>query len=259
MNGNKLLLNSDKTHFIIISAKKNTNQVILLNTGSEIMEPSDSERLLGLQVSGHLTWNEHICNGDKSLAKALSVRINGLWKVCVRADIKTRKMLAIEIVHSKLVYMIQLYGQASDYFIKMLQVQQNRAARTVTRLEWNTRTKVLLQQVGWLSVRQLFAYHSLCLVRKIEFSGQPLFLKEKLKRTFAYDTRQATSNCYSISHTPKSERTRKSFVHSSIVLWNSLPSELRILQAEGTFKMNLKLWIRDNVESFVAAKTLFRC
>ena len=181
MNGNRLLLNSDKTHFIIISAKKNTNQVILLNTGSEIMEPSDSERLLGLQVSGHLTWNEHICNGDKSLVKTLSVRINCLRKVCVWADFKTRKMLANGIVHSKLVYMIQLYGQASDYFIKMLQVQQNRAARTVTRLEWNTRTKVLLQQVGWLSVRQLFAYHSLCLVRKIEFSSQPLFLKEKLK------------------------------------------------------------------------------
>ena len=110
-------------------------------------------------MSNHLTWNSHILSHEKSLSNNLLNKINGLRKICAEEDFKTRKLLANGIVNSNLVYMIQLYGQSSDYLIRILQVQQNKAARKVTRLDWGTSTNVLLNQIGWLSVKQLFVFH----------------------------------------------------------------------------------------------------
>ena len=92
-------------------------------------------------------------------------------------------MLADGLVMSNIVYMIQVYGQASDYLLRILQVQQNRAARAVTRLAWGTSTHHLLNQIGWLSVRQLYVYHSLLLLWKIRISGQTSIAMGNLCKT----------------------------------------------------------------------------
>ena len=251
MLGNRLLLNSDKTHFMVIATqsqhRKNDNFGITLNTGMERINPSESECILGLNVQNDLTWNEHILLSEKSIVKNLSRKINGLGKICALADFKTRKMLANGFIYGNLVYMIQLYGQGSDYLMQILQVQQNRAARIVTRLGLRTHTSELLNQVGWLSVRQLFVFHSVMLVWKIKSTGQPLYLKQKFQQEFAYNTRQATRNNFSVISRPRSELSRQSFVHNSIFLWNSLPQELKQPTVLSVFKSGLKQWVRSNI------------
>ena len=61
MSMNRLALNSDKTHLLVMASaqqhKKEGNFGLTLNTGSEIITPSDSERLLGAQVSNNFLWN----------------------------------------------------------------------------------------------------------------------------------------------------------------------------------------------------------
>ena len=170
-----------------------------------------------------------------------------MTKVCSGADFKSRKMIATGLVMLRLTYRIQVYGQANDYLIQILQTQQNRAARFVANSALGTRTSAVLKQVGWLSVKQLFVYHSLLLVWKIQQSGEPLFLKEKFMKRFPYATRQATGNCFSLNDTPKSEFSRKSFVYGSSVLWNSLPSDVRKTEKLLPFKTKLKCWVKENV------------
>ena len=224
---NKLFLNSDKTHLLIMTSsyhhKKNGNFGIELNTGSEIISPSENERLLGAQVSNNFTWNAHINGTDKSMYNQLTSRVNALAKVSWSADFQTRKMIANAIVMSSLVYVIQLYGNATDYLLKSLQVLQNKAARTVTRSGWGTSTSVLLRQIGWLSINQLVVYHSLLLVFKIDRDGKPGYFKEKFKKDFSYRTRQATGNSLVVQATPDSDKTKEAFIHKSTMLWNNLP------------------------------------
>ena len=252
MLGNKLALNSEKTQFMVIASRNqhrrnNDNLDFQLDTGSELVNASGRARILGLNVSNDLSWNEHILKNSKSLVKSLSFKINGLRKICTHADFKTRKLLANGMVGSNLVYMIQLYGQASDYLIKMLQVQQNKAARIVTRLEWGTSTHTLLKQIGWLSVQQLYVYHSLLLLWKIQTFKKPRFLEEQFTRHFPYQTRRATSSCLSVSAKPRTELCRRSFVYSSTLNWNKLPYDLRIETKLETFKAKLKIWVRNNI------------
>ena len=95
MAKNKLVLNGDKTHVMIMSSAKNHKRHgdygITLNTGSKIIEPSQNEKLLGAFISNDLTWKEHIRDNNKSLFKILTSRINALAKIARISDFKTRK------------------------------------------------------------------------------------------------------------------------------------------------------------------------
>ena len=57
MAQNKLVLNSDKTHLLVMATqnqhRRNENFDIALDTGNEVIEPIEDERLLGCQVSNN--------------------------------------------------------------------------------------------------------------------------------------------------------------------------------------------------------------
>ena len=169
-------------------------------------------------------------------------------------------MIANGIVMSLLAYLIQLWGGASDYLIRLLQVQQNRAARLVTRSGWYTSTEVLLSQCGWMSIKQLVDYHSLLLIFKIRSEGKPVYLNQKLSRAFSRNTRlgttfdgtsfdnleEAATNKIRQTGKLKSDLHKRSFVPRSSERWNQLPPLLRNCQNINTFKFKLKSWIKTN-------------
>ena len=224
---------------------------ITLNTGSEIIEPISSEKLLGGFISHDLKWNNHIKDNEKSMFKRLTSRINALGKMAKVAPFKTRKMLANGMVMSSLIYLIQVWGGSSLFLIKILQVLQNRAARIVTKSGWLTSTKSLLDQCGWLSVKQLVEYHSLLLVYKIKSEGKPAYLFTKLSQPFTSSTRFSAGNISEnkIKETRNDNELHKSsFIPRTISSWNSIPSNVRLSPDLKTFKVRVKVWIRNNID-----------
>ena len=167
MAKNKLVLNSDKTHLLVLSTSskhtKHGDFGITLDTGEDIIEPITHYKLLGGIVSNNFKWNQHIRDDEKSLFRLLTSRINALSKVSSVMSFKTRKMIANGIITSLLIYLIQLWGSTDEYLINILQILQIRAARIVTKLGWYAPIKTLLDQCDWMSVRQLSVYHSLVL------------------------------------------------------------------------------------------------
>ena len=86
--------------------------------------------------------------------------------------VQTKLMIANGVFHSKLVYMITVWGGAPQYLINALQVQQLRAARTVCGFQsmgWSRQR--LFRKVSWLSVRQLIEYHIVLQAHKSITSG----------------------------------------------------------------------------------------
>ena len=130
MNANKLVLNTDKTHLLVMATpyqhKHFEDFGIILNTGTEAIEPIYSEKLLGGHITNDFKFNEHLKDNDNSAFKSLTSCVNALAKISSVASFKTRKMVANGIVISKLVYLIQWWGGCSDYLITYLQVLQNR-------------------------------------------------------------------------------------------------------------------------------------
>ena len=145
---------------------------------------------------------------------------------------------------STLVYIIQVYGGCSGYLLAALQVVQNKAARCVTRLPWLTPTSVLLQQCGWLSIRQLVGYHSLVLLFKVKMEKKPLSIYSHIGDQPTSHSRQEVHrtqlSLLKDTRNFKTDVARRSFIPRTITQWNNLQKNLRKMDRLDVFKRELK-------------------
>ena len=253
MAKNKLVLNSDKTHLLVMAsqAKHRLHQDygIVLDTGSEIIKPQKHEILLGGIISNDLKWSEFLRDHEKSLFKCLNTRLNALAKISCIASFKTRKKIANGIFLSKLIYLIQAWGGCSEFLLSFLQILQNRGARYVTKLGWFTPVSTLLNQCGWLSVRQLVAYHSIVLLFKTKRDRKPTYFYEKVGKEYTYKTRLASENgIVKMENRVTKDLSHQNFSHKSTQMWNELPSDIRQAPSLPVFKTMVKAWIKTNIE-----------
>ena len=252
MNNNRLKLNDDKTHLLLMSTQQKHRQLevtVQIETVTENIKPVKSEKLLGIHIQNDLKWSEYIINNEKSLIKQLNLRINALRIVSRAASFKTRLMVANGIFCSKIIYQIALWGGTEEYILKSLQVVQNKAARIVARRSKYTPIEELLTQCGWLSIHQLVFYHSVTLVHQTLLTTYPRYLYQRLSSEFPYNTRLAQSDKVRIGpeFKAKLELTQKSFVNRATVSYNKLPTNLRQTTEIRIFKKKLKAWVKKNV------------
>ena len=110
MANTKLVLNTDKIYPVIMTSAEMHNFSIVLDTGQEIIEPVQHERLLGAEISNDFKFNFHIRDGDKLMMNILTSRTNALRKIASISSFNTRKIIAEGIIMSNIMYIITLYG-----------------------------------------------------------------------------------------------------------------------------------------------------
>ena len=71
VNGNKLVINPDKTHLLVmgpksISARRNQ---VRIQAGQFIIVPTETEKLIGCHLHQSLQWNQHIRDNKHSITK----------------------------------------------------------------------------------------------------------------------------------------------------------------------------------------------
>ena len=255
MNNNKLKLDSDKTHLMLLATeyawkRKLSPNSLSLNTGQEVISTTSCEQLLGGFIAQNLKWTNHILLNEKSLVKQLGTRLNALKKVSRVADFKTRKMLADGLFMSKLVYLIPLWGGCEKFLIKALQIIQNKAARSVTKLGIFTPVQTLLRQCGWLSVNQLVFYHTVILLFKTLLKQSPKYLYDMTTTELHYPARAENPGKLRVvaDYIPEKELNFKSYKWRSTRFWNQLPSSIRVMNNLVQFKGKLKSWVLLNIE-----------
>ena len=133
MNSNKLVVNPDKTHLMVMGTKRMAagRRAVSMQAGDFTIKPSVTEKLLGGHIHQSLEWNTHLSDHESSMIKQLTSRINGLKKISSNATFNTRLMVANGVVMSKLVYLITVWGGSTSVSTESLQVQQLTVARTV--------------------------------------------------------------------------------------------------------------------------------
>ena len=176
----------------------------------------------------------------------LARKNTALGKISSFTDFKTRKVIGTGLIMSSLSYMIQVFGGCSGYLLHMLQVQQNIAARHITKLGRMTPTKTLLNQCNWLSVKQLVAYHSIVLLRNILQEKKPTYIFNKLNKNLR-ETRTTDHLTLYDSRNFKTTTALKSFIPRTIKEWNLIPLEIRATESSELFKRSLKLYIKENI------------
>ena len=67
-----------------------------------MIEPIDSEALLGANLSNIFQWNQHIRDGDRNMIAVLSKKNVALGRISTLADFKTRKFFGSGLIMSTL-------------------------------------------------------------------------------------------------------------------------------------------------------------
>ena len=105
MIDNGLKLNSDKSHLIVISnqqAKKKSANQVKIQTDTEDINPTSSQKLLCCWIQDDLKWTENIRDNREGLLKALNIRLNAIKRISGLTDFRTRNMIAKGFFMSKL-------------------------------------------------------------------------------------------------------------------------------------------------------------
>ena len=118
MNNNRLKLNDDKTHLLIMTTKQKQrilNINVKISTPTEEIKPIKSEKLLGIFIQDDLKWSDYILHNEKSLIKQLTSRLNALRMISHVGNFKVRLMIANGIFCSKLIFQICLWGGTENF------------------------------------------------------------------------------------------------------------------------------------------------
>ena len=100
----------------------------------------------------------------------------------------------------------------------------------------------MFDKLGWMTVQQLIAYHTLIAIYRIRQSKDPEHLADTLTRVIIYG-RIILKNSILVLY-------RNSFAYRGSLLWSKLPEALRKLEKIGKFKKNAREWVESNVGRF---------
>lgn len=249
MNANKLALNEDKTKIFIITKHPDRKDQVKLQVSDKIISHTKTINVLGVKINEKLTWNNHLIQGDKSLAQQIRQRMTVIRNLRKLTTIKFAKILATSLVMSKIEYAIALWGNAPKYMLDIIQKLLNKTARIVigpTSARWSVRR--LMNTMGWLTIKDLFIYHQSCLIHQVIITGSPEYLKERIvtgrtgiTRSFAYKKlgpkpREIGSSMF----------TKNTFVATSFAQYDSLPGEITSIPVRSIFKRRLKRFLINN-------------
>ena len=246
MSANRLVINDEKTHLVVMGTKKFglARSEVHIDTGSVMIAPSETQKLLGINIHQSIKWKDHIISNEKSMIKMLRTRLNALARIARNANFNTRLMVANACFLSVITYMVAAWGGTEDYIIKALQVMQNKAARTVTKLTWYTPTRTLLQQCNWLSVKQLVHYHTALQVWRVMRTKYPVYISSKLQPSVTRSADQGNLKVPAVEYS----LSEKSFMVRSAYMWNTIPPDIRNCRTIESFKKKLKGWMKLNIE-----------
>ena len=99
--------------------------------------------------------------------------------------------------------------------------------------------------LGWMPFQKRARFFMAMHVFKIRWSTAPAYISENfqlISRTHSHGIRQSESN-FSLS---RCTFPVKSFTHNAIVLWNSLPSQLKATESYNVFKKGLTAFLKHD-------------
>ena len=222
---NKLVLNADKTQFMVFCRKgiqipPQLNQVVVNNS---IIKRTSSTKYLGMIVDDKLTWRKHIDNLVNSITKT-----SNAFKILKHWVPSTEKLkLYYAYVHSKLRYGLLLYGTAPKKCLKKVQTAQNKSLKILYNLDPLTPTKLLLKKYKLLSVKDLHRLSQIQLIHQQKHDNLPSpfksYFPQNSNRSNMTTRQQKLLNTDRI-HTKQAEHM---ITQSGPRLWNDLTVKLK--------------------------------
>ena len=134
-----------KTKSMTISKKRKPEVLPPLFMDGTKLDIVETHKHLGVTLSKHLTWNDHIEDLATSAGRCLDV-LNALK---YKLDRATLEKLYFAFIRSKLEYANIVWDNCSRYLSDLLEGVQYRAAKIVSRGIQRTSHDIIYRELGW--------------------------------------------------------------------------------------------------------------
>ena len=223
---NQLLINPDKTKFIIIGTRqmlKQLNADISISFMGKVLKPEDSVEDLGITLDNHLSYDNHI----SKLVSSCMYKLFQINRVKDNFDKETLTTMITSLVINKLLYGSTVWSNTTSSNVKKLQAIQNFACKIITGTKKYDHVSPLLKQLEWLSIDKLLYFREAVMTYKCVNNLAPIYLCKKLiKRSKIHE--RFTRNCHSIEIPRfKTASGQRSFTYRAATIWNNLEANLK--------------------------------
>ena len=245
MRDDKLMLNDDKTEFLIIGTERQLSRVSVdkIKIGQAEVSPVSSVRNLGAWFDSHLDMSTHV---TKACASAFYYLYN-IRHIRKYLSHESTERLVHAFITSRLDYCNRLLYGFPECHIKKLQRVMNASARLVYRAPKYCHITPLLRELHWLLVRLRVDFKILLVTFKVLHGVAPSYLKD-LVSVLPDSHYQLRRNNNGILLERPRLRTKKTmgdraFSIAAPILWNSLPLPIRQETSIDSFKRSVKTYL----------------
>ncbi len=240
----KITINPTKTVCMLFSKKANPDKNFVIRLNNDIIGLSDSHKHLGLCLTSDIQWKKHI----NEIASKARQRLGCLQKYKFKLDRRSLEQCYTTFVRPLLEYGNVIFDAANMEDLDVLDSIEKEALRVITGARRRCNLDKLYQEVPWPSLSIRRKNQKLATLGKIIFNKFPIYLLDDLP-TFYSESRNVRKNTFAI---PRSnhEYYDKSFVPSSIDLWNSQPHNVRCIGSAKSLKTLLKTKVHKNVPKY---------
>ena len=224
--------NPSKTVAMLFTLEKNVNFPILLFNNVPV-NFVDHHKHLGVTLSHDTKWHEHINSILSSAARILGM----MRKLKYSISRKNLNQIYISFLRPVLEYSAVVWDGCTLYEKESLENIQHEAARIVTGLTRSVSIEKLYSEIGWLSLSERRKYQKLIITFKSKLGMLPSYLSDLFPQIVGtsswYNLRNASDY---VLFNRRTELFSRSFIPSSVELWNSLPEQIRNADTLSTFK-----------------------
>jgi hypothetical protein len=237
LSDNKLQHHTTKTKLMFIGSRYNIKNKIgdkLVTFKNKPLKRYRSFKCLGVELDEHLSWEVHI----NAICKKVGAGIGVLKRTKPFVPNETLHIIYKALILPYFDYCSPLWDNCGIVLKEKLQRFQNRAARVLTGVSYDTNSSELLERLNWKNLENRFRFNKVVLVYNILNNGTAPCLRE------FFSARSNNDNDYHLRNydtdlslpKPKKEFLKRSFRYSGAVLWNSLSAEAKSAHSIYCFK-----------------------
>ena len=228
--------NPTKTKYMVLSKKLTPPVYNDLFIGTTKLEKVGIHKQLGITFNNSMTWEHHITD----ICKRAGSRIDLIRRLPASITPLTKLHIYTTFVRPLLEYGNVLFDNCTGEMQELLENTQRQAALAITRAYQHTSHNNLLQELGLITLQERRTIAKLTLFYKIKSNLTPDYLKTLIPNEVGQDQPYQLRNARAIK-IPKCTKNYflKSYIPSTIKMWNDLPLNIRLLDDLDTFKNEL--------------------
>jgi len=238
-SANKLTLNINKTCFNVYSNKK--HNIVELNLDGKKIVRSEVTKYLGMILDEKLQWSAHVDGICHKLTKLL----HAFRTVSKFTDYEMACQLYYAYVYPYITYGIEIYGTSGNCNTNRIQILQNRILKTLTRKECRFSTMMLHDELGLLTVKNIYLLYLNSFVFKQRNGLLPTVFEDYFHMNIQARSRTTRQDSNLYVSRRKTTFGSKALKVTGAKLWNSTPKEFTTITSLKAFKKMYKKYLME--------------